>query len=71
MSLVRVPAVYQPFGLPFIADVWQSQGWLVFSGKKHHLHAEADELIAIIYDSEYEALENPQHAAEADPDDRQ
>lgn len=32
-------------------------GWLVYSGKKHALHAEADELVGIMYDSEYSTLE--------------
>ncbi|KAM5369067.1 hypothetical protein ACJZ2D_009162 [Fusarium nematophilum] len=44
-------------------------GWLVFSGKKHEKYPEADELIAFVYDAEYEALEAVQHDVEADPDE--
>ncbi|KAJ4222865.1 hypothetical protein NW757_014388 [Fusarium falciforme] len=44
-------------------------GWLVFSGNKHEKYPEADELIAFVYDAEYEALEAMQHDVEADPDE--
>jgi hypothetical protein len=43
-------------------------GWLVFSGKKHNEHKEADELVAIVYDGMYEALAGSEHAVENDPE---
>lgn len=43
-------------------------GWLVFSGKKHDKYKEADELVAIVYDGNYEALEGSEHAVENDPE---
>ena len=31
-------------------------GWLVFSGRKHEMFPEADELVAIVYDGAYDGL---------------
>lgn len=43
--------------------------WLLFSGKKHDVFQEADELIAIIYDPAYDGLEGSKFAVENDPVD--
>jgi len=32
-------------------------GWLCYSGNKHATHNEADELVGIVYDGAYSALE--------------
>jgi len=34
----------------------------VFSGKKHSVHTEADELIAVVYDGNYDRLEGTRFA---------
>ena len=36
--------------------------WLIFSGKKHDVHVEADELVAIVYDGTYDVLEGTEYA---------
>lgn len=40
-------------------------GWLVFSGERHADH-DADELVAIVYDGSYEALESVYHSIEGE-----
>lgn len=42
-------------------------GWLLFSGKKHNMFPQADELIAIIYDGAYDVLEGSEFAVEDEP----
>ena len=43
-------------------------GWLLFSGKKHDLFPEADELVAILYDGVYDVLEGDEFAVEDEPE---
>lgn len=43
--------------------------WLLFSGKKHDVFQEADELVAIIYDAADDGLEGSKFAVEQNPSD--
>jgi hypothetical protein len=44
-----------------LAEILCGLAWLVFSGNKHEKYPEADELIAIVYNSVFEVLKR--HAA--------
>lgn len=48
------------------ADMGNSLGWLLHSGKKHDVNTGADELVAMIYDGSYAVLASHKFAVEGD-----